>query len=108
MGFYHSTYLLFGAEVEAENPYRLSAFLQESDEAQSILHRFGATLYLDGGADHQYPFLATAHYDLEIGEYRCIDPMLEAVDRGLIEKCADKLGLTLNQTPTWIAVRDYS
>lgn len=108
MGFYHSTYLLFGAEVESEDPYRLAMFLEESEEAQSILKRFGARLYLDGAADQQCPFLATVHYDLEIGEYRCIDTIVGAVDRSMIEKCADKLGLTLNQPPTWIAVHDYS
>lgn len=108
MGYYHDTYLLFGAEVETEEPYRTAHLVLDLEPAQAILKKYSVNYSLDGEANHQFLFLHTKHYSLEVGEYRCVDREEEQFQRDRVKQCAKELGMQLNQEPTWIVVRDYS
>lgn len=110
MGYYQSTYVMFGAEIATEKPYRLSEKL-ESERSREILHRHDVGYSLSGPYDNDFLFLCKHHQEAELGEYKkLIHPGLDEQvnDSVAIKEAAKELGLTLVCEPTWLAVADLS
>ena len=109
MGYYTSTYVMFGAEVATERAYRTSEWL-ENPVANAILHKHKVGYSLSGPYDNDFLFLCRHHQEAEMGTYVRLElPVTqEAEDRAAIKAAAEELGLTLMFEPTWLAVPDVS
>jgi hypothetical protein len=110
VGYYQSAYVMFGAEIVTEKPYRLSEKL-ESERAREILHQHDVGYSLSGPYDNDFLFLCKHHQEVELGEYKKLihpDSHSAADDRLAIITAAQELGLSLVHEPTWLAVADFS
>ncbi len=108
MGYYHSTYAMFGAEIQTQNVHQIVDIL-ESPEGRSILTARNVGYSLCGPYDRDFLFLCRNHQEVNLGNYATL--MFsgdEDYDANQIRKAAEELGFTLVHEPVWLVVPDLS
>lgn len=103
MGFHHSTYIAYGAEIMSMDQELLERVLKDSPVSFLVACMYGPNV----------TFLVTRNssYEIQPGEYRVFHPALLLDDTiaeqdAAIEAAAKKLGVPLRSPIGWIAVHD--